>query len=189
MTTHICPHPRSRHRHGGYGRCEVAGCRCLFGPPLPARTTPPEPRPRALVTTDQDGVVVDFKRPSKRTRLEDMLWRRIRDADLPMPELEYRFALAIGRQFRADGFYPPDVLLEVEGGIWAPNAGRHNRGSGFQDDAEKYNLAAILGFRVLRFTERMIKDGTAVDHIRRALERRQPDSQLTLPGGDVADAS
>jgi hypothetical protein len=35
----------------------------------------------------------------------------------------------------------------------------------------------------------MIKDGTAVDHIRRALEARGATHQLALTGGNTADAT
>ena len=36
------------------------------------------------------------------------------------------------------------------------------RPKGFENDCEKYNLAALLGYRVLRFPERMIRTGGAV---------------------------
>jgi very-short-patch-repair endonuclease len=186
-----CRHVRSDHRNGS-GRCMRPGCPCLFGPPPARRLTVPQARAAGVGHTDASGIVQDFKRiarESERTKLERMLWRKIDEAGLREPIKEHRFAAALGRQFRADGFYPPDLLIEVEGGIWSANPGRHNRGSGFQTDAEKYNLAAILGLRVLRFTERMIKDGTAVDHIRRALEARGATHQLALTGGNTADAT
>lgn len=152
-TACTCVHARGVHRRGN-GRCLVAECPCLYGPA--AKLSPNLPK----AIRSRIGV-------SERTKLERKLWEKIELAGLPMPELEYRFARP--RMFRADGFYAPDLLIEVEGGIWAANPGRHNRGSGFQTDAEKYNLAAILGFRVLRFTERMIKSGEAVETINRAL--------------------
>lgn len=115
-----------------------------------------------------------------------MLWRRIEDAGLPQPAKEFRFAVPLGRQFRADGFYEPDLLIEVDGGVFMPGGGRHTRGSGFSEDCVKTNLAAILGYRVLRFTKDMIRDGTAVDHLRRALEPRSTPAQMSLIGGTVA---
>jgi very-short-patch-repair endonuclease len=42
------------------------------------------------------------------------------------------------------------IAVELEGGVWVE--GRHNRGSGFTKDAEKYNEAASLGWRILRYT-------------------------------------
>lgn len=44
------------------------------------------------------------------------------------------------------------VAVELEGGIWI--GGRHNRGSGYQKDTEKYNRATTMGWRVLRYCSR-----------------------------------
>jgi very-short-patch-repair endonuclease len=55
----------------------------------------------------------------------------------------------------------------VEGGIWVN--GRHNRGSGFRRDAEKYNAAAIAGWRLLRFDDRAIHSGAALKTIEAAM--------------------
>lgn len=53
------------------------------------------------------------------------------------------------RQWRFDfAFLEERVALEVEGGIWV--SGGHSRGSGVKKDIEKYNAAAVLGWRVLR---------------------------------------
>jgi len=52
------------------------------------------------------------------------------------------------------------VALEVEGGVW--RGGRHTSGAGFMKDMEKYNAAALLGWRVLRCTpEDLLKTKTA----------------------------
>jgi very-short-patch-repair endonuclease len=86
---------------------------------------------------------------------------------------EYRFAPP--RRFRADfaifrdGNDKPVLLVEVEGGVWT--RGRHVRGSGYTADMEKYNLAAMTGYTVLRFTPRDVKDGTALAAIQAALDR------------------
>jgi very-short-patch-repair endonuclease len=95
-----------------------------------------------------------------RSRLEDILANRIQIAGLPEPVREYRFARP--RLFRADFAWPElGVLAEVEGGIWT--GGRHTRGVGFQNDCQKQNIATVLGFRVVRFTEAMIESGEAID--------------------------
>lgn len=68
---------------------------------------------------------------------------------LPEPVAEYRFHPT--RKWRFDYAWPRQkVALEVEGGVWT--AGRHTRGSGFLRDMEKYNAAAVRGWRVLRCT-------------------------------------
>jgi very-short-patch-repair endonuclease len=70
---------------------------------------------------------------------------------------EYRFAPP--RRWRFD-FAQPDhkVAIEVEGGSWV--GGRHNRGTGFAADCEKYNEATRLGWKVIRLTPKMIEDGS-----------------------------
>jgi very-short-patch-repair endonuclease len=94
--------------------------------------------------------------------LEEILLWQIRVAGLPAPEREYAFCP--DRRYRADfAFISPRLLVEVEGGVWS--RGRHNRALGFIQDCEKGNQAVLLGFRVLRFTEKHIRDGSAVTMI------------------------
>jgi len=78
---------------------------------------------------------------------------------------EYRFAPP--RKWRADFFIAPDILLEVEGAVWTQ--GRHTRGSGFVKDMEKYNQAAVLGYRILRTTPSEVCMQATVDLIKEAL--------------------
>ena len=100
------------------------------------------------------------------SRLEEQLVLHIRAARLPAPEREYVFAAP--RRFRFDLAWPAQKLaVEVEGGTWVQ--GRHGRGSGMRTDAEKYNLAALAGWRVLRVTTDMVRDGSALTWIERAL--------------------
>lgn len=80
---------------------------------------------------------------------------------LPKPQQEFRFD--IFRRWRFDFAWPEsDVALEVEGGVWI--GGRHTRGSGFIKDMEKYNEAARLGWKILRFQpkELCLKDTAAI---------------------------
>ena len=98
--------------------------------------------------------------------LEELLAQQMQFVGLPTPEREYRFAPP--RRYRADFAYPVKTLLiEVEGGTWT--GGRHSRGQGFENDCEKYNLATIMGFRILRFTGDMIKSGLALRTIEEVL--------------------
>ena len=72
------------------------------------------------------------------------------------------------RRWRFDFAWPERLLaVEVEGGSFI--AGRHSRGAGFEADAEKYNEAALIGWRVLRVTPRMVDDGRALALIQRGL--------------------
>jgi very-short-patch-repair endonuclease len=82
------------------------------------------------------------------------------------PVREYRFMPP--RRFRFDFAFPDSkVALELEGGTWI--GGRHNRGQGYENDCEKYSEAAIRGWKVIRATGRMVKDGTAIELLKRAL--------------------
>lgn len=78
----------------------------------------------------------------------------------PVPEPEYEFAKPL-RKWRLDLAWPTClVALEIEGGIWT--RGRHVRGAGFLKDMEKYNEAALRGWRLLRVTPGQISSGVAL---------------------------
>lgn len=77
-------------------------------------------------------------------------------------EQEYKFHPE--RNWRADFWITgTKILIEVEGGIWS--GGRHTRGKGFLADMEKYNAAAVMGFKVLRFDTQQVKSGLAIKQI------------------------
>lgn len=100
----------------------------------------------------------------------DALCGQLKQRGHPLPVREYRFA-APARQWRLDGAYvAPKIAIEIEGGIWID--GRHTRGAGYENDCEKYNLAAVLGWLVLRFTMDMVSDGRALTYMERALRVR-----------------
>lgn len=68
---------------------------------------------------------------------------------LPDPIREYMFCS--WRKWRFDFCYIKEKLaIEIEGAVWIQ--GRHTRGSGFIKDCEKYNMATILGWRILRYS-------------------------------------
>lgn len=109
---------------------------------------------------------VQAEREVELSQLEDTLLHQMQLVGLPTPEREYRFAPP--RRYRADFAYPDKMLLiEVEGGVWV--RGAHTRGGHYNSDCEKYNLAAMNGWKVLRFTSNMINDGTAIDTIEKVL--------------------
>jgi hypothetical protein len=98
----------------------------------------------------------------------DLCWQ-LRAARLPLPEREVVFARP--RRWRFDLCWPKTMLAcEIEGGIW--QSGRHTRGQGFENDCEKYGEALLLGWRVLRVTTSMVRDGRALRLIERALTVR-----------------
>lgn len=117
------------------------------------------------------------------SRLEEQLWSQLEELGGPW-EREYRFAaehVGLGqgiharlreaglRDWRLD-FARPDLLLgvEVEGGAWV--AGRHNRPAGFHADLMKYDNAIRLGWTIYRCDGQMIREGRAIETIRRMID-------------------
>src|ERR1017187_9921991 len=91
-------------------------------------------------------------------------------ADGLNPHREYKFHPT--RRWRFDfAFLDVLVATEVEGGVWT--GGRHGTGVGFTSDCEKYAEAALLGWRVLRFTPEQVKSGYAIECTKKliAMER------------------
>ena len=107
---------------------------------------------------------------SKKRKPGSGLYKRIPLAayfdGLPDPEAEYRFHPS--RKWRFDLSWPAyKIALEQDGGIWTK--GRHIRGAGFIKDLEKMNHAALLGWRVFRFTPQQVRRGEAKAMIEKAL--------------------
>lgn len=83
----------------------------------------------------------------------------LKSNDIEIPITEHKFHST--RRWRFDYCWiDKKVALEVEGGVWTN--GRHTRGSGFVKDMEKYNNAALLGFRIIKCTP---KDLISVQNI------------------------
>jgi hypothetical protein len=81
---------------------------------------------------------------------------------LPPPVREY--CGIANRLYRFD-FAWPDIKLaaECEGGIWMQRQhGGHATPLGITRDIEKYNLATIQGWRIIRATSTQIRDGKAI---------------------------
>lgn len=105
-----------------------------------------------------------------KSALEEQLLFQIKSVGLPEPERECRFHDV--RRWRFDFCWPDRMIaVEVEGGVWS--RGRHTRGKGFISDCEKYNMAAIMGWTVLRFPGDMIESGEAIETIEKAIKEQQ----------------
>ncbi len=82
-------------------------------------------------------------------------------------EREYRFVP--GRKFAAD-YRRGSLLVEYEGGVFAGgDAGGHRAMGRYLRDIEKYSLAAVHGFTVIRVTAKHVESGEAFAWIDRAL--------------------
>lgn len=83
---------------------------------------------------------------------------------------EFQFAAELRRKFRADiGFPQEHLLIEIEGGNWT--RGGHTRGQGYEDDCEKYSIASILGYTLIRVTYGMVNNGLAYQLMKLFSER------------------
>ena len=128
-----------------------------------------------------------------KSQYEQMLFDQIVAAGLPEPEREIRFHDT--RKWRLDlGYSEIKLAVEVEGQVWGrlvkchncgvrvrkrirggkmgpvrEAGGRHTRGDGFSGDIEKYNEALLAGWRVLKATPAMIKDGRALEWWKRGV--------------------
>ena len=86
-------------------------------------------------------------------------------------EREYKFLH--DRRFKFDIALPKQkIAVEFEGGIFS--GGRHTRGKGYSNDAKKYNLAAMHGWKLLRYTSAEVQklnwEFSAAEEIRKLIK-------------------
>ena len=95
---------------------------------------------------------------------EEAFWLHCRAEGLkPLREHLFHFK----RKWRFDFAFPERmVAVEIEGGY----GGRHQRPDGFTGDCVKYNAAAMLGWRVFRYTTAMVMSGEAINDILEAMK-------------------
>ena len=82
------------------------------------------------------------------------------------PAKEYVFHPV--RKWRFDyAFLGAKIALEVEGGVYT--GGRHIRPKGFLGDVDKYNAAAVMGWRVLRVVPDRLRTFATIEMIKDAM--------------------
>lgn len=95
---------------------------------------------------------------------EDVLADQMIGAGLPAPVRELRFAPP--RRWRFDlAIEPLKLAIEIDGGLFIPGGGRHNRPITMEKDFYKGHAATERGWRVLHFSPRMVASGEAVEVI------------------------
>ena len=88
---------------------------------------------------------------------------------IPKPILEHRFDLK--RRFRFDiAWLDKKVALEVEGGIYRKGGGAHSGITAQLRDIEKYNLATVQGWRVLRVEPKNLLKTETFEMVKKCLE-------------------
>lgn len=95
------------------------------------------------------------------------MWSLLAPPDVLPPEREFRFHPS--RKWRFDFAWPSRfVAVEIEGNAWGVKGGGRHMQDG---DMEKYNAAAVLSWRVLRFSPGMLKRDPAgcIDAVLRAM--------------------
>jgi len=112
-------------------------------------------RPTTIAREPDPAPEPKIKREFERA---EVFLRALKVRGIPRPEREWKFDAK--RRWRFDYAWPERMIaLEVEGGVWT--GGRHTRGAGFVRDMEKYNRAAVLGWRLLRVTpDKLVSAGT-----------------------------
>jgi very-short-patch-repair endonuclease len=86
---------------------------------------------------------------------KDNILYTLRDMGVPFLQ-EYQFLK--DRKFRFDFcLLEPRIAIEFEG-VFGGGKSRHTTAIGYTNDCEKYNLAAIHGWRILRYTAKNYTD-------------------------------
>ena len=93
-----------------------------------------------------------------------LLARQLTQAQIPFQE-EFRFEPK--RRWRFD-FLVDNFGIEIVGGLWMKRSG-HSQGRAQLDDMEKFNHAALLGYRVLQFSPDQVKSGEAIGFIEKCI--------------------
>jgi very-short-patch-repair endonuclease len=100
---------------------------------------------------------------------EPIFFALLKRATIARPLTEHRFHPA--RRFRLDYAWTEAKLgLEVDGGVWS--GGAHGRGTGIVRDQEKTNLAAGLGWRIIRVTPQHLCTEQTITYLQDALQWR-----------------
>jgi len=119
-----------------------------IGKPSSGRAKAPQ-RPRKGPKTAEPDLFVEFARSEGLSVVREYEFH---------PKRKWRFDYALPRE---------RIALEVEGGVW--QYGRHNRAAGFLGDMDKYNAAAVLGWRVIRITPKNLRTSATINMLRAAI--------------------
>src|SRR5258706_14640224 len=73
------------------------------------------------------------------------------------PPWKEQFQFHPTRRWRFDFAWPDfKIAFEIEGAIWMRGGGGHSHPIGIDPDVEEYNAAALLGWRIIRITGKML---------------------------------
>jgi very-short-patch-repair endonuclease len=106
-----------------------------------------------------------MKKKDHRSQAQILLGIHIRELSKFL-RIEYEFRFHGGRQWKADVYLPDlKLLIECDGGLY-PGGKGHKRGDALADDYMKQNVAQMLGYRLLRFSNQQVAQGEAKEFLR-----------------------
>lgn len=92
---------------------------------------------------------------SEKDKWESRFRALVNGIGAPPMQTQYRFHPE--RLWRFDFAWPQrKIAFEIEGGIWRKGGGAHSHPQNIERDIEKLNAAALLGWRVIRITGKML---------------------------------
>lgn len=107
-----------------------------------------EPKPTYTAITPEAEVEMTNIERAFLTR-----WRQFAPDGLPLMVAQFYYARPIGRELCADFAFPDArLLIEGQGGVFTGQA--HGSISGILKDNDRLNTAALLGWRMMRFTSK-----------------------------------
>lgn len=102
------------------------------------------------------------------SKWEECFAMQLKLAKFPTPKREYKFHPT--RKWRFDFCYPDQkIAIEVEG-LRHNGVSRHTHIQGYTKDCEKYNEALLLGYKVLRITQKHVKSGEGLNWLEKLLK-------------------
>lgn len=126
--------------------------------------------------TGRQGALVRLETRAERGKLEEPFWAQLAAIlpreGLPLPVRQAKWHPT--RQFRADFLwrFPLGLIVEIDGGTWATDekAKGHGMGPGYDRNCRRDAEAVICGYRTLRFSAPMVRDGEALGYTIAALK-------------------
>lgn len=109
--------------------------------------------------------------PGAKSEMEEVFRGQLDMARNEIPAYHREYTFAPPRRYRFDFCWPDYKLaVELEGGLYTHGKqvdgrvmkSRHLTIKGFEADCEKYNLAALRGWLVLRFPARHVQNWNAL---------------------------
>lgn len=125
-----------------------------------------------MLKNPASAVVARLAKPKEdKARYERLFAFQCRALRLPEFREQFMFAKqALGRQWRADVFFPVHgIVVEIQGGIWMKGGGAHSHPVDITRNMEKHNDIALLGLTLLQFTPKDVTSGEAVAFTQKVL--------------------